>query len=1174
MGRDSRGSYGEYDDERDARGGRPDSRSARDGRRSGADGYGGSRDDDTPRSRSRREGAASGDGRDYREGRDGPRSIPPRGSRGGPSTPADQPTLRGAPGTMGGGFIRAPQPLDDLDARASGARAPRGAPGPNSRPSPDDDTPRRSSRSATRSGDGADRDGRGSRAAASGYDDQPTGSRSDGRGGRSRSGRDPREGGDGRDGRDGREGAPARRNMAQMARDFSRTMSRQMSAMVAGARRVAQGGRGDPRYDGRADGRGAPSGRMSVAGASGRMRTAVAAAGALDGATPDESAARYRRSRIRMRARKWRLGRVRANPIGFAIGFGITVALLVSLMGGGAYGAYYSVAYYSQHISNIDALYNLQYAQSTVIYDRSGQVIYRANGANGGQSIYVPLRQISPTLQNATIAIEDHSFYSPSNIGINFTSTLRALTVDAGSGTAAQGGSTITQQLVKNAVLHDQSKALQRKINEAILAVGMTETGHYTKAQILEMYLNSNDYGDQNIGIEAAAENYFGLKPKTVNGQTVTGAMQLDLAESAMLAGVANAPSEFKPNQYTCDAGVATDPPNAPDGKPIDPKQKPYCADTQWASPCVAGSDPTNLGCPQNYNYYYLTMGHEWIVYRRAKEVLNAMVTYQGLSQSAENQALQEIHDLMLYHRVNSALFVAASNPNHTTNLAPNFVDFVFQQIVAEFPQWFPNGADPRLSGLKIYTSLDLNLQKYAQQQAIYYIDGDPTNHQYQLPWYTYSPHYVAGSPQTSLSAASNVNNAAVVAMDVHTGDVLAMVGSVNYTNTDPTVGGFNNVATSPRSLGSSTKPLVYTTAFQMGWNPAIMMQDAPICFPGKSYPATQANAFAQNCLGYYAPTNFEQNSFAGQTPLSLSLANSLNIPATEAMSFVGDSPSTSATFLAQVQRLGIHTYSAANMGPTTALGTQNVSLLDLTDAYATFANLGRRAPYRAILAVQDPTGREIYSASRTPPTSQVLSPQAAYMLTSILSNKQYRVADFNSPNPLEFDDPGVTAIPGSNDYGSDLNFPAVAAKTGTSQGINGPKDIVTMGYSPYMALGVWAGNTNGADVTGNIIGIAGAGYIFHDVMGYAITHYGWTPGVDFPQPQGMAYGEFNCSTGLAPYKGTDLTKPHFCIEQPAVGKVCGPGPVCATNMYAGFGGYPGYPNYAWYIAGQEWLES
>ncbi len=957
--------------------------------------------------------------------------------------------------------------------------------------------------------------------------------------------------------------------MAQMARDFSRTMSRQLGAMVASARGAAQGGRGVSRYDDRGD----PSGRMIAAGASGRsMAVAVAGAGALDGANPDESAARYRRSRIRMRARKWRLGRVRPNPIGLAILFGITVSVLVSVVGAGGYGAYYSFAYYTQHIQDIDALYNLQYAQSTVIYDRNGQVIYRANGANGGQSIYVPLRQIGQTLQNATIAIEDHSFYSPSDIGINFTSTLRALTIDAGSGSAAQGGSTITQQLVKNAVLHDQSKALQRKINEAILAVGMTETGRYTKAQILEMYLNSNDYGDQNIGIEAAAENYFGLKPKTVNGQTITGAMQLDLAESAMLAGIANAPTEFQPNVYTCDAGVATDPPNAPDGKPIDPKQKPPCADTQWASPCVAGSDPTNLSCPQNYNYSYLNMGHEWIVYRRAKEVLNAMVTYQGLSQTAEDQALQEIHDLLLYHRVNSALFVAATNPNHTTNLAPNFVDFVFTQLEAEFPQWFPNGADPRTSGLKVYTTLDLKLQQYAQQQAIYYIDGNPQTHSYQLPWSTYCGNAYDGNCDIqALNQRSNVNNAAVVAMDVHTGDILAMVGSVNYTNTDPTVAGYNNVADLPRSLGSSTKPLVYTTAFQMGWNPAIMMQDAPVCFPGKSYPATQPNAFAQNCLGYYAPTNFEPNSFAGKIPLSYSLANSLNIPATEAMSFVGDSPATSATFLAAVQRLGINTYSAANMGPTTALGTQDVSLLDLTGAYATFANLGRRAPSRAILAVQDPTGREIYHASRNPQTAQVLSPQAAYMLTSILSNQQYRIADFNTPNPLEFDDPGVTAVPGTNDYGSDLNFPAVAAKTGTSQGINGPKDIVTMGYSPYMALGVWAGNTDGTDVYNNIIGIAGAGYIFHDVMGYAITHYGWPQGVQFPMPDGstMAYGQFNCTTGLAPYKGD---KQGWCKEQPAVGKICdGTTPVCATNMYVG---YPAAPDDAWYIAGQEWLES
>ncbi len=989
--------------------------------------------------------------------------------------------------------------------------------------------------------------------------------------------------------------------MAQMARDLSRTMSRQLGAVMETARRAARNaGRGGQGY------RDVPS-RASGAGmalsASGR-RLAVAGGGD-ESVTGALAIARYRRSRIRLRARKWRLGRMRAHPIGFAIGVGVTIALLISLIGGTGAGAVYAVSYYQQHILDIDSLYNLQDAQSTVIYDRNGNVIYRASAGIGGQNIYVPLSQIGSLLQKATIDIEDHTFYSQSNIGIDFTSTGRALLADATSGGAAQGGSTITQQLVKNAILHDPTKAFQRKINEAIIAVGMTVTGRYTKAQILEMYLNSIDYGDQNIGIEAAAENYFGLYPQKNpgTGVTLTGAQQLDLAEAAMLAGIPNAPSQYQPNVYSC-AGKPLPAPNGyvlhNDGTSsrapkLDLNAKPPCPSSAWASPCVKGQDPRNLNCTLDYNYDFTTMGHEWLVYRRTEAVLNAMQQWGDITQKQHDDALNEVYDLLLYHRITSWQYVG-NNFNHITDLAPHFVDYLKGYLYDNF-----GIENPLQSGLKIYTTLDLNLQNYAQVRAAYYINGDPRQgNTFNIPWGDYICGYggaAADTPCVGVPAlstpqnGSNVHNAAVVAIDAHTGDILAMVGSVDYTSTDPHVLGYNNLATSPyRSMGSSTKPLVYTTAFQMGWNPGIMMQDAPICFPG-TYQANQfTNTFAPNCKDWYSPTNFEQDSFSGKIPLRYGLANSLNIPATEALAFVGDSPTTSSTFIAAVRRLGINSVTANAMGPSTALGAQDISLLDLTGAYQAFADNGKHVPYRAVLAIESPTGRPLWVAP-PPQAAQVISPQADYMLTSILTDQQARIPDFNSPNPLEFNDPnlglteaiqnelnweGTTTDPTKNGYlggyADNLDFPAVAAKTGTSQGITGPRDIVTMGYSPYLALGVWAGNTDPNDDLGqNIIGIAGAGYIFHDVMAWAIVHYHWPQGVQFPIPQGMALGQFNCTTGLAPYK--DQKKIEACPEVPGIAEPVCPQkyPLCATRMYSGNNTRI---DEDWYIQGQQWLES
>ena len=215
-------------------------------------------------------------------------------------------------------------------------------------------------------------------------------------------------------------------------------------------------------------------------------------------------------------------------------------------------------------------------------------------------------------------------------------------------------------------------------------------------------------------------------------------------------------------------------------------------------------------------------------------------------------------------------------------------------------------------AGIKVYTTLDLNLDTYAIQRAQYYI-----TQRHNMEWPTYCPIGCYNVPP--LAQSDNVHNAAVMAMDPYTGDILAMVGSVDYTSRDPKVDGFYNTATSEsRSLGSSTKPVFYATAFQMGWNPGIMMQDAPVCFPnptgdtsgpgGKPVP----DFATPGCGGaWYTPHNFDNHSFSGNIPLRYGLANSLNVPATEMMSFVGDSPDYSTNAISMATRMGITSLAA-----------------------------------------------------------------------------------------------------------------------------------------------------------------------------------------------------------------------------------------------------------------------
>jgi membrane peptidoglycan carboxypeptidase len=250
---------------------------------------------------------------------------------------------------------------------------------------------------------------------------------------------------------------------------------------------------------------------------------------------------------------------------------------------------------------------------------------------------------------------------------------------------------------------------------------------------------------------------------------------------------------------------------------------------------------------------------------------------------------------------------------------------------------------------------------------------------------------------------------------------------------------------------------------------------------------------------------------------------------------------------------------TAQNVGPTTALGTQAIPLIQLTNAYAAMANSGKHVPTRAILRIEDSAG-DTWSAS-TPKPAQVISPQAAYMLTSVLSDDKARYPGFNHPNPLEFPDfPGIQ----------------VASKTGTGSGKVGPSDIVTIGYSPYLAVGVWVGNANNADMTPGIIGIAGAGYIFHDVMDWAMKNYKWPQQSAFPIPAGMAMGAFGCNAGLAPYQGEGGTSSggpgnSSTSSTSSIPKCAYRDDVPGHNVKI-YGNEPGSPtpNIDWYIQGQQ----
>ena len=287
-------------------------------------------------------------------------------------------------------------------------------------------------------------------------------------------------------------------------------------------------------------------------------------------------------------------------------------------------------------------------------------------------------------------------------------------------------------------------------------------------------------------------------------------------------------------------------------------------------------------------------------------------------------------------------------------------------------------------------------------------------------------------------------------------------------------------------------KPFVYATAFEMGWYPAMILQDHQTVFPTK------------DGNGWYTPQNYDGHFHTG-FPMTVrnAIANSFNIPALDAIEYTGI-----PNVLNTAARFGlteISSRSPSSLGPSLALGTAEVSLLHLTSAYATFANRGVRVPPTSILEITNNVGHPLYVYNAAHPQGvRAVREDVAFLMSSILADKASRYHEFGAGNPLELDRPA-------------------AAKTGTT---NSFKDNWTVGYTPYLTVGVWAGNSDNSPMN-NVIGITGAGPIWHDVMEYVSQYYHYPPD-DFVKPADVQAGTVSAYTGLLPHPGEPTVTDWF----------------------------------------------
>jgi 1A family penicillin-binding protein len=557
---------------------------------------------------------------------------------------------------------------------------------------------------------------------------------------------------------------------------------------------------------------------------------------------------------------------------------------------------------------------NRNIVNSTKIYDRTGKIVLY-NIHDNVRRTAVDIKDISPYIQQATISIEDAHFYE--HYGFRPTSFMRAVLANTLSGGYSQGGSTIDQQVVKNALL-TREKTISRKLKEILLSLKLDR--ELPKETILQIYLNESPYGGTIYGVEEASLTYFNKNAKDVT-----------LTEAAYLAALPQAPTFYSPY-----------------GKHRDDLEK-----------------RKNLVLQRMYELGYITLPQKNFSQKES-------VTFQK--------------DL--------------SN----TGKALHFVMYIREYLEDKY------GVDVvQNGGLKVITTIDYNLQESFEKIVK---DGAAENEK-----------------------KFKAKNSALVAIDPKTGQILSMVGSRDFFDTE--IPGQFNIATAQRQPGSSFKPIVYAAAMKLGYTPETVLFDVPTQF------STLCDAYGKpinpktDSSTCYMPENYD-GLFRGPVTLREALAQSLNIPAVKLLYLTGINNA-----IALAQAMGLSTINdPTRYGLSLVLGGGEVTLLELTNAYGVFADNGIYHKQQGILEVRDRDDSilEKFSLSET----EVLPEPVTTLISSVLSDNVARTPSYGAASALYFKDRPV------------------AVKTGTT---NDYKDVWVVGYTPSLVIGMWAGNNDNTPI-------------------------------------------------------------------------------------------------------------
>ena len=549
----------------------------------------------------------------------------------------------------------------------------------------------------------------------------------------------------------------------------------------------------------------------------------------------------------------------------------------------------------------------------------------------------VNLEDISSYAIRGTIDVEDIRFYEHN--GVDIPGIVRAV-VNNLRGGALEGASTITQQLVRNTMLSDEATdiSLRRKVREAELALEMER--RYSKDEILNMYMNTINYGDGCYGIQAAAWNYY-----------QTSAADLSLAQAAAIVGIPQSPTAFNP------------------------KENPQA--------CL----------------------------ERRNQVLERMLTAGDITQAQYEEAIGEELGLNL----------APDEPSQGIYAYPYFTSFVRDSLMEEGNKYNCSQADLFEGGLRIYTTLDVDMQDKAEAAC--------------------SDQYYS---------MDEGMDAALVAMDPRNGYVKALVGGNDFYSDQ-----WNIAVQGGRPSGSTFKVFTLAAAIEAGMNP----QSALDC----SNPVT-------------LPTGQTVNNFGNATYGTRTIADATAISSNTGYYRLTEKIGVDK-LIEMAHRLGIH--SELQPYPIIVLGTENVTPLEMAEAYSTFASGGEHRDYVIITRIEDKNGNVLYENKDEP--KRVLDEKVAAAVTNVLRGvfeKSYATAAGSGPD----------------------NGQPVAGKTGTGMEF---RDHWLVGYCPQLCCAAWIGNRDYSSTSEYLT----ANSLWHDFMSRALEG---TEIIDFPYVEEPTYTNYN----------------------------------------------------------------